>query len=87
MVQCAPVCSSYHHLRVVMMKYILAPLALAILISSSVLAQGIVTGTVVDDDGSPLPGAHVILVDTDLGAATDLDGTYIRNNECPFRYV
>lgn len=35
-----------------------------------------VTGTVVDKDGSPLPGATVLVVGTTLGVQTDFDGNF-----------
>lgn len=47
----------------------------------SVLAQGMVTGTVVDrDTRQPLPGANVFLQGTVIGSVTDTDGNFrIRN--------
>lgn len=36
----------------------------------------IVSGTVTDTDGNPLPGANVILRDYDMGAAADMMGKY-----------
>ena len=36
----------------------------------------LLSGTVTDDAGLPLPGVNVILTEVGLGAATDLDGNY-----------
>ena len=38
-----------------------------------------ITGTVADEDGTPLIGANVIAKGTAVGAATDLDGNYTLN--------
>ena len=35
-----------------------------------------VTGTVVDANGEPIPGANVIIVGTQVGATTDFDGNF-----------
>ena len=44
---------------------------------SSVWAQTeIITGTVVDDSGMPLPGANVIIEGTTTGTLTDFDGNF-----------
>lgn len=41
------------------------------------LAQGnTVTGTVTDSDGIPLPGASVVVLETNTGVATDIDGNF-----------
>ena len=40
-----------------------------------------VTGVVRTQDGDPIPGASVLLVGTDKGTETDLDGTYTLNLE------
>ena len=37
---------------------------------------GVISGTVVDNFGDPLPGANVIVGGTQLGAATNLEGEY-----------
>lgn len=36
----------------------------------------IVSGTVVDQNGDPIPGATISVPDTGVGTATDLDGRY-----------
>ncbi|HSD64054.1 MAG TPA: TonB-dependent receptor [Ignavibacteriaceae bacterium] len=55
-------------------------LIILILYSSTILAQienGTVYGRVTDAvSGQPLPGVNIILMGTDFGAATDIDGKY-----------
>jgi len=49
----------------------------ALLTAAPALAQGTLTGTVVDAGlGETLPGANVLVVEAGTGAATTLDGTY-----------
>jgi len=45
-----------------------------------------IRGTVVDEFGYPLAGAEVLLVDTLLGAQTDIDGIYIIRGVAPGSY-
>lgn len=63
-----------------MLKKILSIIGSALLVavfSSAAVAQYTVEGTVSDQsDGVPLPGATVILVDTNYGTATDADGYF-----------
>ena len=63
-----------------MLKRILSIIGSALLVavfSSAAVAQYTVEGTVSDQsDGVPLPGATVILVDTNYGTATDADGYF-----------
>src|SRR6056297_47390 len=63
-----------------MLKRILSIIGSALLVavfSSAAFAQYTVEGTVSDQsDGAPLPGATVILVDTNYGTATDADGSF-----------
>ncbi len=48
-----------------------------LVIPSIGIAQGdTVTGTVTDSDGIPLPGASVVVLETNLGVATDIDGNF-----------
>ena len=50
---------------------------LLFLASTSVFAQRItITGTVTDENGSPLPGSTVIVKGTTVGATTGIDGKY-----------
>ncbi len=47
-------------------------------------SNGIITGGVYDElSKSPLPGANVIIVGTDIGASTDQNGKYVINNVKP----
>jgi len=45
-------------------------------ISSGIYAQQMVSGSITDEDGTPLPGASVIIQGTDEGVTTDFDGNY-----------
>jgi outer membrane receptor protein involved in Fe transport len=64
------------------MRFIATPLYLLIIVlflPTALLAEdaGRLTGIVSDaSNGQPLPGAHVIIVGTNRGASTDLDGKY-----------
>ena len=48
--------------------------------SVNIFAQNI-EGTVSSDDGTPLPGATVLVVETSQGTSTDFDGNYSLNVE------
>ena len=39
-------------------------------------SQGLVTGTVSDENGMPLPGATVVVEETNAGTTSDFDGNY-----------
>jgi hypothetical protein len=39
-------------------------------------AQKTITGTITDEAGVPLPGATIIVVETNEGTTTDFDGNY-----------
>ena len=60
---------------------------------STILAQGhLISGTVVDANGVPLPGVTVLEKDTSNGVVSDLDGNYIlttssSNIELVFSYL
>ncbi|WP_338357523.1 SusC/RagA family TonB-linked outer membrane protein [Yeosuana marina] len=43
---------------------------------SKTITQQILSGVVLDDNGSPLPGASIIQVNTRNGASTDFDGNF-----------
>lgn len=45
------------------------------------LASAQITGTVLDDEGAPLPGASVVIKGTTTGATTDFDGNFSINAE------
>ncbi len=75
-------------------KLLLLSLVLTLLFMGSVIAQGTtVSGVVLSaEDGSPLPGANVIVKNTQKGASTDLDGIYLLEDVSPqdtlvFMYV
>ena len=56
---------------------IVVAFAVVVLSSLSAFAQITVTGTVTDKTGEPLIGASVLVVGTQNGIATDLDGNFI----------
>jgi len=49
---------------------------LSLLFSLTALAQNPVKGTVLDDQGLPLPGATVYVLETNQGVITDFDGIF-----------
>jgi len=53
--------------------------------------QSVISGTVTDTNGSPIPGASVVLKGTTIGVATDFDGNYSVNaspsNVLVFSYI
>ena len=53
-----------------------ALLGFCILFTGILFAQKNVTGTVTDEDGVPLPGATVVVLETNEGVSTDFDGNY-----------
>ena len=59
-----------------MNRTILGALFGIIMISSALLGQSTVSGTVTDADGNALPGANVVVEGTALGAAATLSGSY-----------
>ena len=59
-----------------MNRTILGALFGIIMISSALLGQSTVSGTVTDADGNALPGANVVVQGTALGAAATLSGAY-----------
>jgi len=75
-----PNCKQQSIKEAYMLKKILSIIGSALLVavfSSAAVAQYTVEGTVSDQsDGVPLPGATVILVDTNYGTATDADGYF-----------
>jgi len=50
---------------------------------SAIIAQSLVTGTVTDASGTPLPGVSVVVQGTTLGVSTDFDGLYSIDVESP----
>ncbi len=49
------------------------------LISLATLAQDIISGTVLDEENTPLPGVSIIIKGTTNGTITDLDGNFTVN--------
>lgn len=50
--------------------------AITVLFSVMAFSQGTITGTVVDDNGTPLPGASIMVKGTTNGATSDFDGNF-----------
>ena len=48
----------------------------ALLLVCVVQAQSLINGTVLDEEGQPLPGANVILQESQQGAVADINGAY-----------
>jgi len=68
---------------------VLVALSLLILTSSAFAQSGVgkISGKIVDSDtGEPLIGANIIILNTNLGAATDIDGSYFILNITPGTY-
>lgn len=61
-------------------KYLSYLLFLLFFISSSLFAQGTIKGHVTDANGEALIGVNVFLIDTQIGAATDVEGNYVISN-------
>src|SRR5674476_1535734 len=51
-------------------------LCILMVVSSSLFAQNIVTGSVKDDTGQTLPGVSVVVKGTTIGTVTDINGKY-----------
>ncbi len=51
-------------------------LCIFMVVSSSLFAQNIVTGSVKDDTGQTLPGVSVVVKGTTVGTVTDMDGKF-----------
>ena len=49
----------------------------------NIMAQSLVTGTVTDGSGAPLPGVSVVVDGTTQGVSTDFDGNYAIDVESP----
>ncbi|MDR2910633.1 MAG: carboxypeptidase-like regulatory domain-containing protein, partial [Bacteroidales bacterium] len=58
-------------------KKVIFVLAAAFFCAFQLSAQINITGTVVDNTGSPVPGANVIVQGTATGVVTDGDGKYV----------
>ncbi|QDH79700.1 hypothetical protein FKX85_11905 [Echinicola soli] len=51
-------------------------LILALIVQFTFAQEKIVTGTVINEDGVPLPGVSVVIKETYDGVTTDIDGNY-----------
>ena len=58
-----------------------AILSMLFLFSYAAFAQKNISGTVTDGDGVPLPGATVVVVESNSGTTSDFDGNYSINVE------
>jgi len=55
---------------------------------TTVVAQGVLSGKITDaNTGDPLPGANIILQNTQKGASSDIDGNYVIRNIEPGTYT
>ena len=54
---------------------------------SYLAAQNVVSGTVTDNEGNPIPGVKVEIVGTTLSVLTELDGTFTIQTEQPAKKV
>ena len=70
------------------MQKIIFPILFSVLLSGNIFSQsGTLSGLITDSQtGEPLIGATVLLVGTNLGAATNADGRYTINNIPPKTY-
>lgn len=65
------------HIQFVAFRKVVCILTLMAGLHANLLAQHMVSGTVVDEaTGEPLPGVSILIQGTDQGTATDLDGRY-----------
>ena len=69
-----------------MMKHWLGVLVLLALTSASAAQTGKISGTVLDTNGDPIPGANVVIVGTTQGTSTDADGVFVILNVVPGTY-
>ncbi|MEM1339695.1 MAG: TonB-dependent receptor [Bacteroidota bacterium] len=51
-------------------------IAILSLVSSAVIAQTTITGTVLDEDNNPVPAANIVVIGTTEGAVADFDGNF-----------
>ncbi len=54
--------------------------ALFMLVSTALIAQSTISGTVSDESGMPLPGVNIFISGTSQGTSTDFDGKYSLKN-------
>ncbi|THH41047.1 TonB-dependent receptor [Neolewinella litorea] len=58
------------------MTKLLSLLLLFLCLCAPLIGQRTITGTVMDEEGAPLPGAYVTVKGSTLGTTTDVEGTY-----------
>ncbi|NIQ12754.1 MAG: carboxypeptidase-like regulatory domain-containing protein, partial [Gammaproteobacteria bacterium] len=59
------------------MKYISILFVVMFMLATAVGAQTTVTGRVINDStGEPLEGVNIVIIGTDMGAATDQNGEF-----------
>ena len=58
------------------MKKLLSLLVFSVVFVLGLSAQKDISGSVTDDDGSPLIGANIIVKETTIGTIADIDGFY-----------
>jgi TonB-dependent SusC/RagA subfamily outer membrane receptor len=58
------------------MKQIILTILLLLPITSTLLAQNFVNGTITDEEGTFLPGATVTVLESNIGTITDFDGKF-----------
>ena len=63
-----------------MKKIIFAVIGL--LISASSFAQTVISGTVTDNLGDPIPGANILIVGSTSGTTSDFDGNFSNLRAC-----
>lgn len=71
-----------HFSKVKHLKFIITVFAMTLLLNAHVFGQsGKITGTVVDSEtGEAVIGCNVLIEGTTMGAAADINGTYVINN-------
>lgn len=72
-------------------KFLVATAILLMLTGLSASAQHLVRGRVTDRSGEPIPGASVLILRTQSGVLTDLEGAYVveckANDELEFAFI
>ena len=69
------------------MNKFLMLLCLMLTLVGHLAAQNVVSGTVTDNDGNPIPGVKVEIVGTAMSVITELDGTFSIQTEQPAQKV
>ena len=58
------------------LRQFLKKLLIMLLLIQAAYSSLVLSGKVLDKKGNPLPGANVIIVNTNLGTASGIDGSY-----------